>query len=62
MATPIVWPKARKKEYIAPAKGTFALETEAWQANPWAEKSMPVPKPETRQRKIQEGVLVDSLR
>lgn len=62
MATLSVYPKARKKLYIAPAKGRSALDAEAWAAKPCALKSMPRPMPATRERKIQEGILVDWLR
>ena len=62
MAIPSVCPKARKKLYIAPAKGMSALEAEAWAAKPCVLKSMPRPMPATRERKIQEGILVDWLR
>jgi len=32
IATPKVWPKERKKEYMAAAKGRSAFEAEAWTA------------------------------
>lgn len=47
---------------MAPAKGRSALETDAWAANPWAEKSIPVPVPATRERNTQETTVIDSLR
>lgn len=54
-------PNALKKEYMAPAKGTSALDTEAWAAKPWAEKSIPVPNPGMREMNIQDGMLSDCL-
>jgi hypothetical protein len=47
---------------MAPAKGTSAFDTEAWAANPCAEKSIPVPVPATRDRKTQETTVIDCLR
>ena len=62
MATPIDWPKARKKEYMATAKARSALVLEAWMAKAMAGKSIPMPSPETRLRKIQETVGVFTSR
>jgi hypothetical protein len=52
MATPSVCLNARKKLYIAPAKGRSALKAEAWAAKPCALKSMPRPMPATKDKKI----------
>lgn len=61
MATPRVCPRARKKEYMAPAKGRSSFDTGAWHAKPWAENSIPVPTPTMRSMAAQVAVLVFSL-
>ena len=62
MAILSVCPKAQKKLYIVPAKGRSTLEAKAWAAKPCALKSMLRLMPVMRERKIQEGILVDWLR
>jgi hypothetical protein len=47
-----VYPKARKKLYIALAKGRLSLEAEAYAAKPCALKSIPRPVLAIRERKI----------
>jgi predicted Ser/Thr protein kinase len=59
IATPSVYPKARKKLYMALVKGRSLLEAEAYAAKPCVLKSMPRPIPAIRERKIQEGILVN---
>jgi hypothetical protein len=57
-----ICPKARKKLYIVPAKGKSILEAEAWTAKSCILKSISRPILVIRERKIQEGILVNWLR
>jgi hypothetical protein len=59
MAIPSVYPKARKKLYIAPVKGRLLLEAEAYTVKPCVLKSIPRPILAIRERKIQEDILVN---
>jgi hypothetical protein len=62
MATPSVWPKARRKEKMVEAYAASLLWAAACVVMAIAGKSMPVPMPPTRFRKIHATVLVSALR
>ena len=62
IAIPSIYPKAQKKLYIALVKGRLVLEAKAWVVKPYVLKSILRPILVTRERTIQEGILVNQLR
>ena len=62
MATPMVWPKQRKKVNMAAAMAMSFGGAEAWMARAMAGKSRPIPMPETSMRKTQAGMVVEGER